>query len=223
VSRLKVLLPSARHLVTEELARGVVERYDEAAVGEHTVDFERRLDLGGFDDAVSAVMASHDAGDLSMDGAMAEAVHRQLRLSRREAADPGIWRYLAIVHRPEVVRHRWEYRSFATMRTRFWRHGTRFDANAFSRWWWVAELTVMAEDYSLTHRALGSSALSTHLFSRQLAWHHPTVAACVRILADAPGADVERTLRVLGKMLGLRVAEAMGREELEGLVRAARG
>ena len=222
MTRLKRLLPSARHLVTEELARGTVERYADEAVADHLVDFGRRVELGEVDRGVGRVMEDFRTGDPAMDPVMAEVVHRQFRLSRREASDPAVWRYLAVVWRPEAVRHRWEYRSFATMRTRFWRHGTRFDANAFSRWWWVAELTATGDDYDLTRRALGNSALSTHLFTRQLSWHPSSVAACIRVLGDAPGSEVERTLRAFGKMLGLRVPEAMDREELEALVEQAR-
>ena len=222
MTELRRLRASGRHLVTEELARGTVGRYDEEALAAHLMPAERQLSLDGFDRTLKSILARFRPGDPGMDPELAEAVHRHLPLSRREAADPSVWRYLAVVRHPEAVRHRWEYRSFATMRSRFWQRGTRFDANAFSRWWWVAELTFeKGAPYELTRLALSNGALSTHLFTRQLAWHRPTLAACVRVLQDASGPEVERTMRTFGKMLSVRVPEAMSAEALEALVREA--
>jgi hypothetical protein len=224
MNELRRLRASGRHLVTEELARGTVGRYDEEALATHLAPAERQISLDGFDRALTATLDRFRRGDPRMDPELAEAVHRNLPLSRREAADPSVWRYLAVVRHPEAVRHRWEYRSFATMRSRFWQRGTRFDANAFSRWWWVAELTCEeGAPYELTRLALSNGALSTHLFTRQLAWHRPTLAACVRVLRDASGPEVKRTMRTFGKMLSLRVPEAMSGEALEALVREAAG
>ena len=222
MNELRRLRASGRHLVTEELARGTVGRYDEAALSAHLAPAERQIALDGFDRALKTTLERFAPGDPQMDPELAMAVHQNLPLSRREAADPGVWRYLAVVRHPEAVRHRWEYRSFATMRSRFWQRGTRFDANAFSRWWWVAELTFEpGAPYALTRLALSNGALSTHLFTRQLAWHRPTLAACVRVLRDASGPEVERTMRIFSKMLSVRVPEAMSAEALEALARAA--
>lgn len=82
-------------------------------------------------DGVIATTVPFDAA--AIDAALACALHRALPLSRRLAADWGLWRYLAVVHRPDIVRHRWELRSWTTMRDRFWRGGTRPGSNVFGR------------------------------------------------------------------------------------------
>lgn len=237
---LALLRSSAHHLVHEAFVRDPKGRYEEADVAEHLVAFDASVP-DDFDDRVRRAAEGFAAYDRSMDGPMAEAVHRALPLTRCQASESGLWRYLAVVRLPDVVRHRWEYRSFAQARRRFWTHGVRFDANALCRWWWVGELTVdrggrglgagrelgaergRGEEYTLTHAALSSAALSTHLFTRTLVAHRGTLAACVRVLADAPGAEVEMALCRLGKMASVRVLEGMSDAQLEALVQEARG
>jgi hypothetical protein len=190
---------------------------------EHALD--RRLEqavIRIYERYAREVVERFDEADLQMDAFAAPAFHAALPLTRREAADPAPFRYLAIVRHPEVVRHRWPYRSFATMRQRFVRHGTRHDANAFSRWWWIAELTRDGSDYELTRSVLARSSLATHLFSRHLCHHRPAIQACIDVLGEAPGAEVEATLRIVGKALSTRVFEAMTREELREVVAEAR-
>ncbi|MEM6954545.1 MAG: DUF6339 family protein [Myxococcota bacterium] len=213
---LRALDAGASYLVTDEFARGAVA-YDASELAAYLKPIERAIPLRDVAEAL-AHADGFEAGSPLMDPVLAVALHRALPLGRREAADPGPWRYLAVAYAPHVVRHRWTYRGFDGMRSRFWSAGFRFDSNAFSRWWWVAELTRKGDDYALTRAALESSVLSTHLFTRALAWHRPTLAACIRQLRGAGPADVERALRTLGKLLSVRVPEAMSEGQLDALV-----
>ena len=212
------LLPSGRRLVTPELASGQLALYPEEDCAAFMVPLERDIDLGAFDGVVADALSRLPSGDSSTDAHLAVELHRALPLSRREAAEPGVFRYLSVVRHPALVRHRWEYRSYSTMRTRFWRAGTRHDANAFSRWWWIAELTRDGEDYALTNAVLARSALSTHIFSRTLAHYRPAVAMMVDVLAEQPGALIEATVKNFGKMLSVRVLEALEEAELRTLL-----
>lgn len=215
------LIPSGRRLVTPELASGQLALYPEEDCAGFMVPLEREVVLADLDDVVEDALERLPATDPSVDAHLAIELHRALPLTRREATDAGVFRYLSVVRHPQLVRHRWEYRSYSTMRTRFWRPGTRHDANAFSRWWWIAELTRDGEDYELTRNALERAAFSTHIFSRTIAHYRPAIAATVEVLRDVPGPVVEQALRNFGKMLSVRVLEAMNEEELRKLLRRA--
>ena len=133
------------------------------------------------------------------DGFLAESIHRALPLSRREAVGMGVFRYLALLRYPRLVRHRWEFRSLSSMRSRFWAPGCRHDSNAFSRWWWGAELTRDGDDYSLTSKVFARSALSTHLLNRKIADYRPALVAIVEELAPCTGPVIELTIKNPGK------------------------
>ncbi|MGD8862185.1 MAG: DUF6339 family protein [Myxococcales bacterium] len=214
---LRSLRPTARRLVTPELASGKLGRYVEAECAAFVAPLEREVPLVPIDAVVDRVLSNYAPHDPAADSELAIAVHDSLRLTRREAADPGVFRYLAVIRHPELVRHRWEYRSFAGMQGRFWRAGTRHDSNAFSRWWWIAELTRDGDDYTLTRQVLDRGSLAVPLFSRELGHYRPAVAAVVHVLRDVPASLIEATLKNLGKLLGVRVLEAMGERELRAL------
>lgn len=213
MARLQRLLPSGRRLLTRELATGELPRLPDTLAAEHARPFERVIELERFDALVSALIDSSEAHSSTLDRQAAPDLHRSLRLTRREAADPNLWRWLAIVHRPEFIRHRWEFQSWTTMRDRFWRSGTRHDSNSFSRLWWIAELTHEGEDYSLTERALRTQALAIGVFIRRFAHYPPALRACVSVLEDAPQQVVELCLRRFNARLALYPLE--GRSEAE--------
>lgn len=220
--RLLRLGPEARHLVTRELASGAAARHAEALCAPFLEEPEAPVELDDFDlvaDELIADTARHDAG---IDRRAAPAIHRALPLSRRAAADPGVWRYLAVVHRPDLVRHRWEARSWATARTRFWSPGTRHDSNALSRWWWIAELTREGGSYALTEQVFERGPLATQLFVRQFSSYRPAVAAFVEELREAPSAEIERIARELNGRLSTLVLEALGLDALRRLIQELR-
>lgn len=214
--------PEARHLVTRELAGGAVARHPEPAYAPYLEEPEAPLELDAFDAVADELVESTARWDAAIDRRAAPAIHRALPLGRREAADPGVWRYLAVVHRPDLVRHRWEVRSWSTARTRFWSPGTRHDSNALSRWWWIAELTCEGDSYALTEQVLERGPLATQLFVRQFSSYRPAVAACVEELREAPSAEIERIARELNGRLSTLVLEALGFDALRGLVRELR-
>src|SRR5690606_3886261 len=117
----------------------------------------------------------------ALDAAVAPEIHQSLPLSRRVASDPGVWRFLTVVHRPDYVPHRWAMRSKAQMVRRYWDFGTRPDSNAFARLWWIAELTITkdasGDPYHLTRRVLGAQPLATAIFTRTLSQYAPAVSA----------------------------------------------
>jgi hypothetical protein len=149
-------------------------------------------------------------------------VHRALPLTRREASLPGVWRFLAVAHRPDFVRHRWAFDRWTTTRSRYWTPGVRHDSNVFSRLWWIAELTREGDDYSLTERAFSRQSIAIQVFIRRYAWYRPAVVALLEELEDAPQRTIEDVTRELLGALGTLVLEAISVTELRMLVRELR-
>lgn len=211
---LRGLRAEGKRLLTPELASGAVERWSEREYGSLLLDHERKIALNAFDQAVDLTLAATPAFEAASDVLLAPRLHRALGLSRREASNPALWRFLTVVHRPDLVRHRWENRSWASMRARFWSPGTRPDSNVFCRLWWIAELCREGDDYRLCETVLARPALATGLFIRGLSSHRPAVAATCQVLADANSAETEATLKLLHKTLSTQVLEALSFEQL---------
>lgn len=205
-------------MVTDDLIAGRIARLPDSAWSVLTAPIQLDLDLAPLEAAVDELIRTTEPYSPDLDAMAAELIHRHLPLSRRVAADPGVWRFLAVVVRPELVRHRFELRSISTMRTRFWSPGTRPDSNTFARLWWVAELSREGTDYWLTSRALASQSLANAIFVRTLSSYRPAVKACVQVLADAPADIVEETIRRLSRALATRPLEAHTHDELVALL-----
>ena len=215
---LRGLRSEGKRLLTPELASGAVERWNEREYAPLLLEHERRIALHALDQAVDLTLAATPPFEPASDVLLAPRLHRALPLSRREASSPALWRFLSVVHRPDLVRHRWENRSWASMRARFWSVGTRPDSNVFYRLWWIAELSREGDDYSLTEAVLTRPALATGLFIRGLSSHRPAVAACSQVLAEASSAEVEATLKLLHKNLSTLVLEALSFKQLCELI-----
>jgi Family of unknown function (DUF6339) len=216
------LSPEARSLVTRELASGALLRHDASAYDGFLEDPGVAIDIAELDGVLDELIATTTRHDAAIDRLAAPAIHRALPLPRREAANPGVWRFLAVAHRPDFVRHRWEARSWATMRTRFWSPGTRPDSNAFYRLWWIAELTRNGASYDLTERVLARQHLATQIFVRGFSEVRSAVEAFVDGMDDAASGDVERVARELNGALSTLVLEVIGDDAVRALVRAFR-
>ena len=210
-------------LVTKELARGSREPYPPAEYQRYLDPCDDRIDVHPFGSVIDELIATTKVFDPGVDRIAAPRIHQALGLSRRLAADIGVWRFLAVIERPQFVRHRWENRSWATTRTRYWRPGTRPDSNAFSRLWWIAELTRDGEDYELTDRVLRRNTLATALFVRQFSFYRPAVEAFESIMGDAPADEIEAVARRFNAVLSTIVLEGQSSEELEEWLRRIRG
>ncbi|MCA9605792.1 MAG: hypothetical protein KC619_09365 [Myxococcales bacterium] len=219
---LRLLHPDGRRLVTPELASGQIELWSREAYDALLRHAPHPVELAPMDAAIDRVIAEHPRFGAAIDGALAPALHRALPLSRRDAAEPGVWRFLTVVHRPDFVRHRWENRSWSTMRTRFWRPGTRPDSNALSRLWWIAELTRDGDDYSLTERVLSRQPLATALFVRDLSSHRPFTAAFVDAFETSQAQVIEVGARMINRRLSTTVVEGLGQDALRAMTEAER-
>ncbi len=215
---LRVLDREGVRLVRPGLASGEIERWPDTASAPFVREHARPIALDALDRVLDAILGETTPWDPAIDRLAAPAIHRALPLTRREAADPAIWRFLAVVHRPDFVRHRWENRSWATMRARFWRPGTRPDSNAIARLWWIAELTREGDDYDLTERVLARQPLATNLFSRELSSYRPAVEAFMAVFGDAPSQVIEVAVRAFNRRLSTVVLEGQDAASLSAML-----
>lgn len=222
-SLLMRLKPEGQRLVTPELAAGQVDAWEEETWRELAAPFGREVQLLDFHRVVDDACRLHERFDYAIDAFLAARLHRTLPLTRREASDVGVWRWLAAVARPGFVRHRWENSAWAQMRSRFLRAGTRPDSNALGRLWWIAELCREGDDYSLAERVLQRSTLTTAIFVRSLSFYRPAISACVEVLQDAPAEQTERALLALNRWLSVTVLEGLTEAELVDALRARLG
>ncbi|MFZ5446864.1 MAG: DUF6339 family protein [Myxococcota bacterium] len=213
---------SGVRLVTPDLVSGQRDAWRSEEAQAFISPFPRPVELAGLDAVLEEARRRFSPFDTAMDPFLAEGCHRALRLTRREAADPAPFRFLAVVHRPDAVRHRWANSSWVTARNRFWNAGTRPDSNAFSRWWWIAELTRDGDDYRLTRRVFDNSALTTAIFVRSLSFSRAFINACVEVLGDAEQDTVERAMRAVTQLLATVPLEALDAHALARELRALR-
>lgn len=185
-------------LTDEQLAE-----YVEVMPGHPTADLDR------IDSAVKRVLEEYPEYDTAIDGALVKEIHRGLDISRRIAGDPGLWHWLAVVRYPDLVRHRWEYRSEEAMREKFLGAGSDLYSNAIHRLWWIAELTSRDEDYSTTDVIFTNQTMVNKVFDRWFARYQPAVRAICDELADEPSRVIDETTR--------RFNHALTNVQLEGL------
>ena len=124
--------------------------------------------------------------------------------------------------RPDFVRHRWENRAWATMRTRFWMPGTRPDSNAFSRLWWIAELTRDGDSCDLTRRVLARQSLANSIFVRNFSFYRPAVGAFAFVLEYASAEVLEAVARRFNAVLSTNTLEGQSTEKLAELLKDIR-
>lgn len=215
---LRTLLPEGRRLLTHEFLHGQRAIWSEQEYSGLVAEIERPVGIEAFREVVERA-ASGGPVKAEADGRLAVEIHESLRLRRREAADVGVWRYLAIIVGPELIRRRWRAEE-RTFRSRFWRPGTRPDSNYYSRLWWIAELTSGPDgDYERTRKVLSGQARATAIFVRSLSHYFPAVKACAEVLADEQGDTVARAVRELYRELALLPREALSDAEIAEILR----
>jgi hypothetical protein len=178
------LSSDARVELTEDFLRGEKEHLSEEDIDGYAIPTGLYADLDWLSDRLNEIINEFDEYDGSMDRKAAPAVHRAVDISRREAADSGIWHDLAIRQFPEFVRHRWKYEGTRAMKKKFWTYGVPLDSvsSTFERLWWIAELTRDSDDYTYTQRAFGNRRLCFRVFDIQLGRCKPAARACIEVL-----------------------------------------
>lgn len=173
------------------------------------------------EELLRAAVAGHEPGRAgsSMDQELAPKLHRALPLSRRVAADTGVWHYLTAAVFPWFVRHRWRRSGGDVTKERMLGSTKR---NALARLWWGAELTVQdGNDYDLTRILLapgGGQDLFEQLLGHRFS-HYPAASrSFVENARELGRGAVRQTAEGLSQMATTLVLESMDPEEVDELV-----
>lgn len=162
--------------------------------------------------------AVHRFGDRSTDADMwlAPRLHYSLRLSRREAADRGVWRWLACCFAPDYVRWRWgppgggadPDKAAATERF----IGPEYK-HALARLWWMSELFRDGPDYGPVTAALQNQDIPNNLFRMDIAHHRPTAIAATRVLEGRSGREANALAKAVNAAAGTLVVDLLAPDE----------
>ncbi|GGU66919.1 DUF6339 family protein [Streptomyces bacillaris] len=124
------------------------------------------------------------------DSWLAPRLHATLRLTRREAADRGIWNYLALGVAPDYVvwRHlsepkRKREESDGSPKVAAARFRGPAYTQAFARLWWAAELYRDGPDYGPVVTACGNQEMLNTALRMDVIEHRPTAQAMLRLIA----------------------------------------
>lgn len=120
----------------------------------------------------------------SSDAWVGPRLHAALRLSRREAAVGGIWRFAGLWAADYV---RWRFGPPAGVNdvdkaANVERFIGEDNKHALARLWWMAELFRNGKDYGSSVAALTNQDITNNLFRARLAHHRPTALAAVEVL-----------------------------------------
>ena len=151
-------------------------------------DDSTRWSVGPVRELVEEAMHRYDAARADADAWLAPRLHATLRMTRAEAANPGLWNFLALAVAPDFV---------------LWRHMPRGEANdggrrkvssvrfvgphysqAFSRLWWAAEMFRDGGDYAPAEIACRNQDMLNTALRLSAIDHKPTALALVQVLKE---------------------------------------
>ena len=177
------LNPQFRLLLSEDFLAGRTT----IDVAKYTKGLRREIDVKHLVSIVDKAIDKFDSAKREeSDRWLAPRVHAALRLTRREAADQGIWDWLAIGPLQHYVRWRWmgDDRVGAE---RF--AGREFNKHSVARLWWGAELTRNGSDYSATTMLFVKQDIQNSWFKTKLFRHRPTAIASLALLSTFSNGD----------------------------------
>jgi hypothetical protein len=211
-------------------------RLEDALTGESrpgAVQVSPGIELGPLRESLEAI--GPGSTDTDLDRKMVKPLYETLRLSRREAARPGVWQWLTVVAFPEITWRRWMGTDFPPnsgalaailggdekptgLPARYLGRATvgSLARNSFARLWWTAE--TLGGDMELTDTALGNSDLFVGVFERRLGLNPAIARACVKALGNETGDVVKSTLKGLQQRARTTRLEVLDEDQLEELV-----
>lgn len=222
---LKSYPPQDRGRVDKEFFRGE-KRITEDDLRGTPSPIDAPADLEAIETVLDDIVAGHREYDQRhlIDADVAPIVHKNIGLTREQAAEPGVWHWLAVIWHPEFVRHRWPWdtadRTVTSMREKFLGAGTDIYSNAFGRLWWMAELSYDegADDpYRVTREALQVQFLANRLFDPAFARYRPAVVAFAEGLLGESTETIRHANRRFNQALSSIQLESYSLEELRDI------
>ncbi|MFF4157121.1 DUF6339 family protein [Streptomyces sp. NPDC001678] len=167
-----------------------------------------------------AMRRFHDKSPTASDAWLAPRLHYTLRITRAEAADAGLWNFLAMCVAPDFVRWRWGRPKEDDRRAvgQAARYAGPWHSQCFSRLWWAAELFRDGPDYRPVEIACGNQDVLNTVLRQELALHRPAAQAVVRLLKDrviATGREVNKLAQAAYAASATMIYEVLAPDELQ--------
>jgi len=213
MNTLKTLDHNATRLLTPGFRVGTedpdLRDYEQDLLLDHHVDLEAtRMVI----DEVAVRFSSAQGTDA--DVWLAPRLHHCLRLTRREAGNRGLWRWLGVVFAPDYVRWRWGAPDAPSENPDAAAKLERFDGpdykHALARLWWMAELFRNGADYAPVAKALANQDIPNNLFRMDVAHHRPTVQAAVQVLDGRSGREANALAKAVNAAATTLAIDAIG-------------
>ncbi|MEA5359703.1 DUF6339 family protein [Amycolatopsis sp., V23-08] len=112
------------------------------------------------------------------DAWLAPRLHATIRMTRAEAAERGLWNYLAMLVAPDYVV--WRHKGSEVAETT--RFSGRSDVQAFARLWWAAELFRDGADYGPVATVFAYQDIVNSVMRSGVIDHRPAAAAMLRVI-----------------------------------------
>ncbi|MEU1028587.1 DUF6339 family protein [Streptomyces mirabilis] len=184
------LLPG--HLATAFLTHGVRAGQDglpQVAILRASTPIESdsvRWSAAPVREIVEEAMHRFDAARTDADAWLAPRLHATLRMTRAEAANPGLWNFLALAVAPDFVLWRHmpsgESGDGALRKVNIARFVGPHYSQAFARLWWAAEMFRDGPDYTPAEIACRNQDMTNTALRLAVIDHKPTALALVRVL-----------------------------------------
>ena len=163
-------------------------------------DFARELPLDDARLVIDEAMRRFPDHRARSDAWLGPRLHDAIRLTRREAARRGIWRFLGVVEFDDYVRWRFGGTSDDGDPTpakleRF--VGGDYSKHALTRLWWMAELFRNGPDYSPAEKGLSNQDLTNNLFKMDIAHHRPIALGAVEVLQSEGGREANALAKAM--------------------------
>ncbi|MEU7136659.1 DUF6339 family protein [Streptomyces sp. NPDC046261] len=165
-----------------------------------------------------AMRRFRDETPTASDAWLAPRLHYALRITRVEAADSGLWNFLAMCVAPEFVRWRWGRPQEGDRREvgQAARYCGPWHSQCFSRLWWAAELFRDGADYKPVEIACRNQDILNTVLRQDLVLHRPAAQALVRLLGSGvtvTGRQVNGLAKLAYAASGTMIYEVLAPDE----------
>jgi hypothetical protein len=203
MSSVKALMPSVRAQITESFRAGEATVNTDEYV--RATEFHRGIPLELVRELLRRVQQDFAEDPPASDRWLAPRLHAAIRLTRHEAADRGLWAWLAIELFPEYIRWRWRGRRSGDDNEppgppvkRFF--GSERD-NGLSRLWWGAELFRDGGDYRPVELAFVRQDVPNTWLVLNAIHNRAAAQAALRILPGLSSKQINRLSTALDHVL----------------------
>jgi hypothetical protein len=177
-------------------------------------------------EAVASIDGQVSGSQIDTD--LVEPLHKALRVTHREAADPRLWEWLCVTQFPDLVWRRWNQGQIPgaealhealrpSMHPRFLCRPSLngVSRNTLARLWWTAE---QLEDYSLAKRALRNPDMFQNIFERFFGIYPAAARACLDRFEGRSEAEIRGASKWLQQCGSTTILEALSEDEVAAIL-----